>query len=32
MALRPAMHVKHLSEVMIDRFVKLPQGKPFTLR
>jgi acyl transferase domain-containing protein/NAD(P)-dependent dehydrogenase (short-subunit alcohol dehydrogenase family)/acyl-CoA thioesterase FadM len=30
--LRPGMHVKHLAGVSIERFIKFPEGKPFTLR
>jgi NAD(P)-dependent dehydrogenase (short-subunit alcohol dehydrogenase family) len=31
-ALRPALHVKHLSTVSIERFIKFPEGRPFLLR
>jgi acyl transferase domain-containing protein/NAD(P)-dependent dehydrogenase (short-subunit alcohol dehydrogenase family)/acyl-CoA thioesterase FadM len=30
--LRPALHIKHLATVSIERFIKFPEGRPFVLR
>jgi NAD(P)-dependent dehydrogenase (short-subunit alcohol dehydrogenase family) len=32
LGLRPGMHVKHLADVSIERFIKFPQERPFELR